>query len=158
DAHGCRQFSEGVSMLAARRRAGTLPRLAILALGANGPVSTSQLAGALKTVGPGHVLGLVTPRKFESTVAAMRAFAPAHPGRILLIDWVAFSGPPLGWFGDDKIHVNDTGARAFTSLVARRVAWELPPPRRLAVPHGSRGTKACGTVHRGGHVLRVHVA
>src|SRR5262249_53875147 len=39
DAHGCRQFTEGVSMLADRRRAGRLPRLAILALGANGPVS-----------------------------------------------------------------------------------------------------------------------
>jgi hypothetical protein len=158
DAHGCRQFSEGVSMLAARRRAGTLPRLAILALGANGPVGSGQLAGALKTVGPGHVLGLVTPRKYESTVTAMRALARAHPSSVLLIDWVAFSGPHGGWFGDDKIHVNDAGARAFTDLVARRAAWELPPPRKLAVPRGSRKTKPCGTIHRGGRTLRVHVA
>jgi len=35
DAHGCRQFSAGVAMLRARRHAHTLPRVAILALGAN---------------------------------------------------------------------------------------------------------------------------
>ena len=51
DAKGCRQFSDGVGMLAQRRRAGTLPRLSILALGANGPVSAAQIAGALSTVG-----------------------------------------------------------------------------------------------------------
>ena len=120
DAKGCRQFSDGVGMLAQRRRAGTLPRLSILALGANGPVSPAQIAGALSTVGPTRVLGLVTPRKYESTVAAMRRAARAHPDRVLLIDWVAYSGAHGGWFGEDKIHVNDTGARAFASLVATR--------------------------------------
>src|SRR3954447_4436360 len=51
DAKECRQFSEGVAMLAARRRAGTLGHLSILALGANGPVSSGMLAGALHTIG-----------------------------------------------------------------------------------------------------------
>jgi hypothetical protein len=157
DAKGCRQFSDGVGMLAKRRRAGTLPRLSILALGANGPVSPAQLAGALATVGPGHVLGLVTPRKYESTVAAMRRTARAHPDRVLLIDWVAYSRGHDGWFGEDRIHVNDAGARAFASLVATRTHAFRPPPRSLRVPRSSRATKACGMVRRSGSRLRVRV-
>jgi hypothetical protein len=157
DAKGCRQFGEGVAMLARRRRAGTLPRLSILALGANGPVSPAQLAGALATVGRGHVLGLVTPRKYESTVTAMRRAARAHPDRVLLIDWVAYSAGHDGWFGEDRIHVDDTGARAFASLVAARTRAFRPPPRSLRVPRSSRGRRACGTVRRSGARLRVHV-
>lgn len=157
DAKGCRQFGDGVGMLAKRRREGTLPRLSILALGANGPVSAAQIAGAISTVGRTRVLGLVTPRKYESTVAAMRRAARAHPDRVLLIDWVAYSGAHGGWFGEDKIHVNDTGARAFASLVATRTRAFRPPAKSLRVPRSSRGTKACGTVRRSGARLRVHV-
>src|SRR3954447_16086495 len=61
DAKECRQFAEGVAIIRARRSAGRLPHLVVLALGANGPVSGGDIHGALRALGPGRVLGLVTP-------------------------------------------------------------------------------------------------
>src|SRR3954452_1902390 len=72
DAQGCRQFSAGVRMLAARRRAGRLPHLAILALRANGGGNAKQIAGALPAIWRGRVLGLVPPRNSRSSLRAMR--------------------------------------------------------------------------------------
>lgn len=158
DAHGCRQFGEGVSMLAARKRAGTLPRLSILALGANGPVSSATIAGALRILGPSRVLGLVTPRKSGYSETSMRRAARRHPDRVLLIDWVGYSSPHGGWFGGDGLHVNDAGAHGFADFVRRRGTAFFPPAKPLRVPRGSRGTKPCGTIRRFGRVLRVHVA
>jgi hypothetical protein len=155
DAHGCRQFAEGVRMLALRRRAGTLPRLSILALGANGAVSASMIEGALRIVGPDRLLGLAVPRNLPASQAAMRRVARRYPSRVLLIDWAVFSRGHDSWFGGDGLHVNDTGARAFAAFVARRAAPLLPPAKPLRVPRTKRHAKACGRIHRGS--LRVFV-
>src|SRR3954454_2685612 len=56
DAKGCRQFGEGVAMLAARRRHHNLPDVAILALGANGPIAQATMARALRVMGKHRVL------------------------------------------------------------------------------------------------------
>lgn len=157
DAKGCRQFAEGMAILSRRARAGTLPRLSILALGANGAANSDAISRALEIVGSTRALGLVTPRNSASTRAAMQRAARAHPDRVLLIDWVAYSGGHGGWFGGDGLHVNDIGARAFTALVARRAAVNLRPAKALRVPRGSKGTKACGTIRRFHRTLRVHV-
>jgi hypothetical protein len=157
DAHGCRQFSAGVAMLAGRRRSGTLPRYSVLALGANGPVSESAVEGALHAVGPRRVLGIVTPRNRADSSASMRAAARRHPTRVLLLDWTAFSQGHGGWFGGDGLHVNDTGARAFAAFIARHSSPEMPPVRLLHVPRSSQGTIACGTIRRLGRRLRVQI-
>ncbi len=94
DARGCRQFSAGVTMIAARRHAGTLPRIAILALGANGPIPASGVRAALRAVGRRRILGLVTPRNSGSSQSQMRRAAGAHPNRVLLIDWARYSARP----------------------------------------------------------------
>src|SRR5436309_10537663 len=80
DAMECRQFDQGVGMLS-----GHLPHLVVLALGANGPVGTGQIAEALHRVGRHHVLGLVTPRNLASSAGSMRLMAARHPGRILVM-------------------------------------------------------------------------
>ena len=148
DARGCRQFDAGVAMLAARRRAGRLPRVAILALGANGPVASRSIARALRIMGRRRVLGLVTPRNSAATGAAMRAAARRHPNRVLLIDWAAFSAG-RSWFAGDGLHVTYTGAQAFADLVRRRVAPLVAPPlRALRLPRRpDRAAKRCGGVY-----------
>ena len=158
DAHGCRQFSAGVAMLAGRRRSGTLPWYPVLALGANGPVSRPAIERALRAIGPRRVLGLVTPRNLSSSRASMRAAKRRHPARVLLLDWAAFSQGHAGWFGGDGLHVNDSGARAFAAFVARHSSPEMPPVRRLRMPRSSRGTIACGMIRRSGRRLRVQIA
>ena len=72
DAQGCRQFAAGVAMLAQRKRAGRLPRVAILALGANGAIGRGSMARAVRVMGRDRILGLVTPRQAASSDATMR--------------------------------------------------------------------------------------
>ena len=143
DAHGCRPFAEGVSMLAARKANGTLPQVAVLALGANGGASAGAISSALGVMGPDRVLGLVTPRNTASAAAAMRAAAAQHPTRVRLIDWVSFSAGHGGWFAGDGLHVNHEGASAYAHLIKDAVApLAFPPVADLKMPARAAGTDA----------------
>lgn len=158
DARGCRQMSAGIQLLRSRRSAGTLPSVAVLALGANGAVDSGAISRALSAVGRTRVLGLVTPRNSASSASAMRRAARNHPHRVLLIDWVGYSGGRAGWFAGDGLHVSDSGARGFATLVRRKLEPFIGPPRSLKVPGGvgSEG-KACGQLRRAGTRLDVFV-
>jgi hypothetical protein len=157
DAHGCRQFGQGLQMLRARRHAHTLPHVVALALGANGPVSGGQISAALRIMGPSRVLALVTARRSGFTDAAMHRSAHRYPERVLLIDWVRFSAGHGGWFAGDGLHVGREGADAYAHLILRRIApFAFPPVRKLRVGRPEAG-KRCGVVHRGGRALRVFV-
>jgi hypothetical protein len=158
DAHGCRQFGQGVAMLAARRHAGTLPSVAILALGANGPISAGQISAALRIMGRHRILGLVTPREANGSAGQMRLAARRHPSRVLLIDWVSYSAAHGGWFGSDGLHVGQAGAAGFAGFIRRKVApFAFPPVAALHMPRRARGAKRCGPVRRFGQRLRVYV-
>jgi hypothetical protein len=158
DARGCRQFTSGVAMLEARRHAHALPRVAILALGANGPIGEGAIDRALRIMGRHRVLGLVTPRRSGESAAQMQRAARRHPDRVLLIDWVAFSRRHGDWFAGDGLHVGVAGAEAFARFVRRAVMPLVAPPvASLRMPRSAGGRKGCGTVSRFGRVLRVFV-
>lgn len=148
DARGCRQLDKGIDLLAARRRAGTLPKVAVLALGSNGSIGAAQIRRALRILGSSRVLGLVTPSRAGSGSAdAMRRAARRYPDRVVLIDWSGFSRGRGGVFAGDGLHVSDRGARVFAGFVRRRLA-PFFPPRALRVPVVATGAKACGRVGR----------
>lgn len=161
NARGCRQFSEGLSLLAGRKRAGTLPAVVIVALGANGPISSGQLPALLNLVGRRRIVVLVTPRNQGTSQARMRAAARAHPDRVLLADWSRYSRSRStgGWFAGDGLHVSNTGAAAYVRFVRRRVApIAFPPVRQLHLPKDRTGAvKSCGKVRRSESTLRVFV-
>ena len=91
DVRGCRQMSEGLRVLGARARAGSLPKQVAIGLGTNWTVTLGQIRRALRTVGRERVLGLVTPREVggaastdqEAIRAAGLALARARPGHRL---------------------------------------------------------------------------
>jgi hypothetical protein len=120
DAHGCRQFDTGVEILSAHRHAHDLPTLAVLALGANGPVDGTQIGHALAITGPKRVLGLVTPVNSATTRAAMRRAAQRHPKRVLLIDWAGHAAGHPSWF-IDGLHPSHVGAAAFAHFITKRL-------------------------------------
>ena len=158
DARGCRQFGQGVAMLAARRHARTLPHVVVLALGANGPISTGQIGAALRITGPHRVLALVTARRSAATDAAMHRSASRHRDRVLLIDWVRYSAGHGGWFAGDGLHVGQAGASAYAHFIRRAIApFAFPPVRRLRIGRPGAAGKRCGVTHRNGHRLRVFV-
>lgn len=128
DMRGCRQMSEGLEVLAARRRAGSLPDVVVVALGTNWTVSMSQIRSALIVLGPERVLGLVISPEvgggWSRDHAAMRAAGRRWPRRAKVLDWVRHSaGRDWTW---DGMHLKPAGARAYARLLSRAFSWPIP--------------------------------
>ena len=128
---GCRQMSEGLGIIAARKRAKTLPHFVVIALGANGSISASQIREAMRLVGRDRVLGLVTPRELGggqgSDARNVRAAGRRFPGRVVVLDWVRFSAGRGGWFAGDGLHLGRSGARGLARLLRRGLPLAIEP-------------------------------
>ena len=128
DVRGCRQMSEGLGVLAARRDAGSLPDVVVVALGTNWTVSISQIRAGLRILGPSRVLGMVTPPEVggvaSSDQVVIRAAGSRWPLRLRVLDWVAHSaGQDWTW---DGMHLKPEGATAYTRFLSRAFSWPLP--------------------------------
>lgn len=155
NSRGCRPLSDAVSIMAARKRAGTLPRVVVLAEGANGGIQRSLLRTALRIVGTRGMLGLVTTTVPYSAAQAMRSFHARHPTRTVLIDWAA-SGIPQR-YGGDGLHIGYEGEAVMARFIARFVRPYTPPKTTIRFPADPATAKDCGTVHPGGRLLQVFV-
>jgi hypothetical protein len=114
----CRQMSQGIDIL--KRRGASLPHLVVLALGANGEVTSVQIQEALGILGPSRVLALVTPHGsvVPSDSAVIRSAASEHPGRIILLDWDRLAGEHPEWLAPDGVHLRGSaGIAAFAQLI-----------------------------------------
>lgn len=139
DAHGCRQITEGLDLLRAERRKGSLPHLVVIALGADASVSTHQLSKAFGILGPKRVLALVTPKELgggtSSDADHVRAAVKRHPKRSILLDWVSYSAGHSDWFQPDGLHLTLSGAQGFARLLrealpyAKAGVFPGPPPK-----------------------------
>ena len=137
DARGCRQMGEGLRLLGARARAGSLPKTVAIALGTNWTVTSGQIRRALRIMGRRRVLGLVTPREVGGAASAdheaIRAAGRRWPRRVKVVDWVAHSASHRRWFWSDGLHLTPKGARALarlmsTALIAPASGEEPQPP------------------------------
>jgi hypothetical protein len=161
DARGCRQFAQGVALVARRPR-DRLPDAVVLALGANGPVARADIARARRVLGAGRFLVLVTPRNSRVTTAAMRAAEREHPDRVLTLDWARYSAGRGSWFGGDDLHVNLAGARAYARFVRAGLDPFFGPPRHgrpLGLPWRADAQRAtaCGTIRAHGRRTDVFI-
>ncbi len=125
DVRGCRQMSEGLQLLSARK---SLPQVVVIALGTNWTVSTSQIRAALRILGPNRVLGLVTPPEVGGVASSdqrvMRAAGRRWRLRVKVLDWVAYSsGHAWTW---DGMHLRPEGAVAYARLLSRAFRWPIP--------------------------------
>jgi hypothetical protein len=128
DVRGCRQMSEGLGVLSARARAGSLPDVVVIALGTNWTVTTQQIRSALRILGPSRVLGLVTPPEVGGAASAdqavIRAAGRHWKLRVKVLDWVAKSaGHSWTW---DGMHLKPEGARAYARLLGQAFSWPIP--------------------------------
>jgi hypothetical protein len=123
----CRQMSQGLDLL--RTRAGRLPRLVVLALGANGEVTARQINEALALLGPRRVLVLVTPHGgvLPSTPGVIRAAAAADPSRIVLLDWDRLADEHKDWLAPDGVHLGGSaGIEGFAAMIAEALRYATP--------------------------------
>jgi hypothetical protein len=125
DVRGCRQMTEGLGVLRGRKRSRSLPDVVVIALGNNWTVSTPEIRRALRIVGRGRVLGLVTPRGvMASARTSIRAAGRRWPTRVKVLDWAARSaGKAWTW---DGLHLTPAGARGFARLLSEANTWPLP--------------------------------
>jgi hypothetical protein len=141
NARGCRQFAEGLRLLRDTRRRHELPRLVVLALGADASVTAAQINQAKKILGPKRKLGLVTPRESgggESNDAkVIRNSGQRDPGRVKVLDWVHYSAGHSSWFQPDGLHLTFSGAKAFARLLKKLIPLAKPPGK----PGQGRGGK-----------------
>ncbi len=140
NARGCRQFAEGLGVLRDARHHHRLPRLAVLALGADASISAGQIAQARKVMGPKRKLGLVTPRELgggESKDAdVIRNAGQRDPVHIKVLDWVHYSAGHRSWFQPDGLHLTFSGAKAFARLLKKLIPLAAARP-----PHKERRAK-----------------
>ena len=144
DVRGCRQMSEGLRVLGARARAGSLPKQVAIGLGTNWTVTLGQIRRALRTVGREQVLGLVTPREVGGAAStdqeAIRAAGLRWPRRV--IDWVDHSTGHRDWFWSDGLHLTARGARALARLMSRSLGTSSPAPQPPPAPPPGGGVPA----------------
>ena len=127
---GCREWNEGTHIVFQRKRAGTLPHMVGMFLGADWTVSIPQIRKVMAIMGPTRVLVLVTPRelggKGGSDAQHMRHVAKQFPTRVLLLDWVKFTAPHPKWFAPDGLHLGYGGAAALARFLKRAVPYAAP--------------------------------
>lgn len=136
DVRGCRQMTEGLTVLRRHARGGNLPKVVVIALGSNSSIATRDVRAALRILGPNRILGLVTPREVRGTphtdAATLRAAAKRWPRRIALVDWVKHTKRHKGMTYSDGIHLTAAGqvamARLLKAPLARVAPGGAPPP------------------------------
>ncbi len=148
NAHGCREFPEALALLRARRAAGTLPHVVVIALGADGQISHGDVGRALGLLCCTHLLVLVTPRELGggsgSDAAVVRDEVARHRNRAVLLDWVRYSAGHGDWFQPDGIHLTTGGAIAFTRFLAGALRYAYP----VVWKHASSGDGALPSAWR----------
>jgi hypothetical protein len=125
NARGCRQFAEGLRLLRDARRHHHLPRLVVLALGADASISGGQIQAAKKILGPKRKLGLVTPRELgggqSNDAQVIRNAGQRDPVHVKVLDWVHYSAGHDSWFQPDGLHLTFSGAKAFARLLKKLI-------------------------------------
>jgi hypothetical protein len=134
NARGCRQWGEGMDLIRARKRAGSLPHLVVMALGANWTISRGEIEATVRLMGPERVLGIVVPRESgggtSSDAYNVRRSGRRHRNRIKVLDWPRHSGGHAGWFSGDGLHMSYSGAAAFAKFIATLKPFAPWPGRK----------------------------
>jgi hypothetical protein len=127
NARGCRLWSQGLSVIRHYKRAGRLPHLVVMALGADWVITRRDVRAALHVVGRKRVLGLVVPRETgggtSNDARVVRRFYSAHTKRVMLLDWVRYSHGHRAWFQPDGLHLTYSGAAAYTKLLGKALRF-----------------------------------
>jgi hypothetical protein len=119
DAREGRFMRSALRMLRTRRRKGTRPDVVVVALGTNFPATFREIRTALRLLGPGRKLALVTPWRSWRAIGSgpIRHAKRRYPRRIQVLDWAARSAPHPNWFWGDGTHLRPRGARAYARLL-----------------------------------------
>jgi hypothetical protein len=134
NARGCRQWSEGMDLIRARKHSHSLPHLVVMGLGANWVITRGDIEAALRLVGPKRILGIIAPREegggTSGDASNVRAAGHRHPKRVKVLDWPHYSAGHGNWFSGDGLHMSYTGAAAYARYIGTLKKFAAPPGRK----------------------------
>ena len=137
NAQGCRWWKHGHAILRRKKREGRLPRLVVMALGANWRLTRREIGRTRRMLGRRRVLALVTPRESGgysgSDATRVRAAARAHRN-VVLLDWVRYSRGHGSWFGGDGLHLTRTGVRHYVRCIRQALPYASGPRAAVGAP------------------------
>ena len=137
NAQGCRWWKHGHAILRRKKREGRLPRLVVMALGANWELTRREIGRTRRMLGKRRVLAIVTPRESGGRVGPdaqrVRAAARAHKN-VVLLDWVRYSRGHRSWFGGDGLHLTRTGVRHYVRCIRQALRYRSGPRRAPSGP------------------------
>lgn len=122
DAKVGRQMSQAFETVERMKKEGTLGSHVIIGLGTNGAFTTEQLESLIQLIGDEREVVLVNtrvPRPWESLVnKKLKEVSSKFPNTVL-VDWYAASAGNQSYFAPDGVHLTQTGAKEYTSLVVK---------------------------------------
>lgn len=141
----CRRIDQGLKILATRKKAGTLPKLVVLELGANGVVTKADIAKALEILGPKRSLVMLTPTDDDPPrgvdAKVIKAAAKTWPTRLRVLDWAAKAKAHPEWMAADGVHLaNDDGIAGLTTMISETLSrTPTGPSPAPAIPSTGAG-------------------
>ena len=125
------QWYQGVTYAQQARADGRLGTVVVIALGTNGPITSTTMAQMMRVLSPCSRVVLVTnfmPLWWQNPNNRLIRRAAVTHGNVVVADWQALAARHPGWFYPDGIHMppGGKGAFAFARLVAAKVAAALP--------------------------------
>lgn len=137
DAVAGRQVAVGIQAMLALAWAGRLGDTVVIALGTNGPFSSSQLARIVALAAGRRIVMLTNYCPYCSWVPAnnelIRSGCRQVPG-CTVAEWQQLAAANPGWFYTDGVHmpIGGPGGQAYADLIAQML--QRPPATR---PHGA---------------------
>jgi hypothetical protein len=117
-----RQWGAGEDLLAQLKAEGHLGAEVIVALGTNGPVTSTDFTDMMNVLsGASRIVFVNThvDRPWQDPNNEVLAQGAASYPRVVIADWATLAANNPGWFGPDGTHlaIDGTGAQALASLI-----------------------------------------
>ncbi len=123
-----RQMYEAPDIIFRLKREGKLGKTVIIALGTNGSFTEKQLTETLDALKGTEEIVLVNtrvPRPWESVVnETLTQISECYPNT-KLIDWYSASSGHDDYFCPDGVHLDRTGAEAYSQLLVNNISCEI---------------------------------
>lgn len=120
-----RHADVAISLLRQYKEKGELPKIVIIGMGTNGPVTTDQVNQIMDIVGKNRKVFWISvhvPTKpWEKPVNKTIKDAAKTHKNLKIIDWNKYSEDHPDWFYGDQVHPNDTGSKQYSAYIAKQV-------------------------------------
>ena len=129
DAAMNRQFTAGIDVYRSLVDQGLAGRIAVFALGTNGPFSAQDVDTLMGLAGDKRIVAFVNNRAARPWCEPnnrVLSDAAERYDNVILIDWFAYSANRNDLFDGDGIHLSNAGAAEYVQLIDDQVARYLP--------------------------------